>query len=90
MALKKLLTIPNNSGLRELLYYCWSDSRLAVPSACSAPKRGLLRTLLRINLRSFAGFVLPVLGSTKFDAVISNPPYILEEDMLNLQPEISK
>ncbi|XP_068712691.1 MTRF1L release factor glutamine methyltransferase-like [Montipora foliosa] len=35
-------------------------------------------------------FVLPVLGSTKFDAVISNPPYILEEDMLNLQPEISK
>ena len=41
-------------------------------------------------LHYFAGSVLPKLGPTKFDAVISNPPYVLEDDMLQLQPEISK
>lgn len=41
-------------------------------------------------LHYFTGSVLPKLGPTKFDAVISNPPYVLEDDMLQLQPEISK
>ncbi|XP_078342876.1 MTRF1L release factor glutamine methyltransferase-like isoform X1 [Oculina patagonica] len=34
-------------------------------------------------------FVLPLLGSRKFDAIISNPPYIPEKDMAQLEPEIS-
>lgn len=41
-------------------------------------------------LHYFAGSLLPKLGPTKFDAVISNPPYVLEEEMQHLQPEISK
>jgi len=32
--------------------------------------------------------VLPLLGSTKFDALISNPPYIPERDIAHLEPEI--
>ncbi|XP_044182412.1 MTRF1L release factor glutamine methyltransferase-like isoform X3 [Acropora millepora] len=43
-------------------------------------------SLVHTDVRS----VLPKLGPTKFDAVISNPPYVLEDDMLQLQPEISK
>ncbi|KAJ7377588.1 HemK methyltransferase member 1 [Desmophyllum pertusum] len=42
--------------------------------------------LHRTDVRS----VLPLLGSTKFDAIISNPPYIPEQDMALLQPEISR
>lgn len=32
--------------------------------------------------------VLPILGCRKFDAIISNPPYIPECDMASLQPEV--
>jgi len=41
-------------------------------------------TLHHADIRS----VLPLLGSTKFDAIISNPPYILEQDVTLLEPEI--
>lgn len=34
--------------------------------------------------------VLPLLGSRKFDVIISNPPYIPLKDMALLQPEISR
>ena len=34
--------------------------------------------------------VQPLLGSRKFDAIISNPPYIPLKDMALLQPEISR
>lgn len=37
---------------------------------------------------STSGSVLPLLGSTKFDALISNPPYIPERDIAHLEPEI--
>lgn len=43
-------------------------------------------SLLNTDVRS----VLPLLGSIKFDAIISNPPYIPEQDMTDLQPEISR
>lgn len=42
--------------------------------------------LLHADLQS----VLPLLGSRKFDAIISNPPYIPAKDMALLQPEISR
>lgn len=41
-------------------------------------------TLHHADVRS----VLPLLGSTKFDAIISNPPYIPERDLAYLDPEI--
>jgi len=50
---------------------------------CSVSDRMLL---YHTDVRS----VLPILASAKFDAVISNPPYIPERDMAYLQPEISR
>ena len=45
---------------------------------------------LQYQLVYLSGSVLPILASAKFDAVISNPPYIPERDMAYLQPEISR